>query len=155
WVLRILSACGRGLLVKFIRSFVMRKDVLGMMVSCALAAGGTGGGGSGSHEAGSDDPEALKVEVYEWLGDGRGKMAMDSLLLLLRERVPDIQFVGPQYDTLDPPAKELPLRIAAGNPPDSFQSIGGGDLGEWAQKGALAPLDALAADQGWATVFPE
>jgi glucose/mannose transport system substrate-binding protein len=132
----------------------MRKSALGVVASCFLAAGVVGCGGSASDAPGGVDSEVHELEVYDSMSDGRDKMAMDSLLSVLRARMPDIVLTGPQYGATDQPRQgTLSDWIAAGAPPDSFETIGGQDLREWAQTGALAPLDALATEQMWAGAF--
>ncbi len=45
------------------------------------------------------------------------------------------------------------MRMAAGNPPDSFQVVSGSDLNGWIGQGALVPPTDIATDQGWGSVF--
>jgi len=47
----------------------------------------------------------------------------------------------------------LRARVTAGDPPTAVQMLGFA-IQDWAAEGALANLDALAAEQGWADVVP-
>jgi glucose/mannose transport system substrate-binding protein len=106
---------------------------------------------------GSDDttPEGpKKLEVYSWLVSGAEGTALTNLFDVLKAAQPGIDIVNAAQAHPDDARKELPMRIANGNPPDSFQAIGGADLMEWAMnKHALEPLDGLAAQQGWDAAF--
>jgi len=48
----------------------------------------------------------------------------------------------------------LRARVTAGDPPTAVQMLGF-SIQDWAAEGALANLDDLAAEQGWADVVPE
>src|SRR5690242_9200833 len=80
----------------------MRKSVLGVVASCFVAAGVVGCGGSASEAPVGVDSDVNKLEVYDSMSDGRDKMAMASLLSVLRARMPDIVLTGPQYDSPRP-----------------------------------------------------
>ena len=47
----------------------------------------------------------------------------------------------------------LRARVTAGNPPTAVQLLGF-DILDWAEEGALADLNAVAADEGWDAVVP-
>lgn len=47
----------------------------------------------------------------------------------------------------------LRARVTAGNPPTAVQMLGF-DIQDWAEEGALADLNAVAADEGWDAVVP-
>jgi glucose/mannose transport system substrate-binding protein len=106
----------------------------------------------------SDDSTATgpkKLEVYSWLVSGAEGTALENLFGVLRDNVPGIEILNAAQGRSDEARKELPMRMAAGNPPDSFQAIGGADLLEWQKKGSLEPLDTLADQQGWREAFGE
>ena len=48
----------------------------------------------------------------------------------------------------------LRARVTAGNPPTAVQMLGF-DILDWAEEGALADLNAVAAEEGWDDVVPE
>jgi glucose/mannose transport system substrate-binding protein len=48
----------------------------------------------------------------------------------------------------------LRARVTAGNPPTAVQMLGF-DILDWAEEGALADLNAVAAEEGWDAVVPE
>src|SRR5437870_2398620 len=97
--------------------------------------------------------EPRYLEVKTWLTGARGNDAMDALFALLRVRDPDILFVSPESQRSET-AIGLQERLAEGVPPDSFQAIGGADIGGYIREGVLAPLDTTAAAEEWATVLP-
>src|SRR5439155_24148576 len=102
----------------------------------------------------TDEPAApKKLEVYSWLTSGAEQTALNNLFDVMRTRDVGIDIVNAAQGRSDLARAELPQRMAAGNPPDSFQAIGGADLGEWQKKGTLESLDSIAAEQGWATAF--
>jgi glucose/mannose transport system substrate-binding protein len=96
----------------------------------------------------------MKLEVYTWLVSGTEGMAFGLLIDELRRRYPRIEIVNESSSPIEL-RSGLPGRIAAGNPPDSFQIIIGHDTAMWGDQGALEPIDTLAAAQGWPQVFPK
>jgi glucose/mannose transport system substrate-binding protein len=115
----------------------------------ATAAVGCGS----SDDTGNTGPK--KLEVYSWLTTGVEKIALDNLFDAMRANVPGVEITNAAQDRSEIARAELPMRMANGNPPDSFQAIGGADLGEWVKRGSLEPLDSIAAEQGWSTAFPQ
>jgi glucose/mannose transport system substrate-binding protein len=109
--------------------------------------------GCGSDDSGGTDTTVKKLEVYSWLVSGAEGTALENLFKVLEDRVPGINIVNAAQGRSDEARKELPMRMAAGNPPDSFQAIGGADLGEWVKKNSLEPLDAIADAEGWRGAF--
>jgi glucose/mannose transport system substrate-binding protein len=99
------------------------------------------------------DTGPKKLEVYSWLVTGAEETALNNLFDVMRANVPGVQILNAAQGRSDEARKELPIRMAAGNPPDSFQAIGGADLLEWQKKGSLESLDALADQQGWRAAF--
>jgi glucose/mannose transport system substrate-binding protein len=115
----------------------------------ATAAVGCGS----SDDSSTEGPK--KLEVYSWLVTGAEETALNKLFDVMRARVPGVEIVNAAQGRSDQARAELPMRLANGNPPDSFQAIGGADLGEWAvNRSALEPLDTIATEQGWETAFP-
>jgi len=102
----------------------------------------------------SDDEEQPKaLEIYSWLTSGSEKAALDALLAEVTKAQPGIQITNSAFGRTEPAQKELPMRIQAGNPPDSFQVVGGVPLFEWIRQNSLEPLDSLASAQGWEAAF--
>jgi glucose/mannose transport system substrate-binding protein len=97
----------------------------------------------------------MKLEVYTWLVSGAEGMAFNLLIDELRRRYPRIEILNSSLPYPPEQQAELPKRIAAGNPPDSFQIIIGRDTRMWGDQGVLEPIDALSGAQGWAQVFPK
>jgi glucose/mannose transport system substrate-binding protein len=106
----------------------------------------------------SDDttaPGEKKLEVYSWLVTGAEETALENLFKVVQDRVPGINIVNAAQGRSDEARKELPMRMANGNPPDSFQAIGGADLLEWQKKNSLETLDDIAAAEGWQAAFED
>jgi len=123
---------------------------LSSSLSLALVAAAVGCGSS------DDETQPKQLEIYSWLTSGSEKAALDALLAKVSEAQPGIQITNAAQDRSDIAQKELPDHIRAGNPPDSFQVVGGAPLKEWIRQGALEPIDSLAAAQNWnsGTAFP-
>lgn len=96
---------------------------------------------------------AQEVEVLHWWTSGGEAAALN----VLRE-----DLAGGGIGWTDMPVAGgggsdamtvLRARVTAGDPPTAVQMLGF-SIQDWAAEGALANLDALAADQGWAEVVP-
>src|SRR4051794_13576237 len=85
------------------------------------------------------DTESHRFELYSWLSSGREYHAVNVLYDLLRQRDPGIYIVGTGDTSVfrfqAGAGAELSRRIAEGNPPDSFQTIGGADLFSYVEMG--------------------
>jgi glucose/mannose transport system substrate-binding protein len=78
--------------------------------------------------------------------------ALNDLLGVLRKQDPGITVIDP-YESNEHQFN-LTLALENGFPPDTYQVVSGKDLDGWIDKGVLAPIDALAAAEGWASVIP-
>ncbi len=96
---------------------------------------------------------AQEVEVLHWWTSGGEAAALN----VLRE-----DLAGGGIGWTDMPVAGgggsdamtvLRARVTAGDPPTAVQMLGFA-IQDWAAEGALANLDALAAEQGWADVVP-
>src|SRR5262249_10288285 len=97
-----------------------------------------------------------KLEIYSWYVTGSEKTALNALLDEVQKCLPGVSIVNAAQDRLDIAMAELPIRLANGNPPDSYQTIAGGsELGMHATQGATEPLDTLSAQEGWPAAMPK
>ncbi|MFJ1703452.1 ABC transporter substrate-binding protein [Kitasatospora sp. NPDC088346] len=97
-----------------------------------------------------------QFELYSWWTDGPEQHGLLALLADFRGRAPQLScYNGARIGraTADPKA-ELGRRLAAGDPPDSFQWHAGAELADLAAAGRLTALDGLYRQEGWAATFP-
>ena len=97
---------------------------------------------------------AENVEVLHWWTSGGEAAALNVLKQDLEgqgigwQDMPVAGGGGTQAMTV------LRARVTSGNPPTAVQMLGF-DILDWANEGALADLNALAATEGWNDVVPE
>lgn len=97
---------------------------------------------------------AADVEVLHWWTSGGEAGALNVLKQDLEKQgigwqdMPVLAGGGTQAMTV------LRARVTAGNPPSAVQLLGF-DITDWAEEGALANLDDVAAKGGWDAVVPE
>jgi len=80
------------------------------------------------------------------------------MIAIWKEMYPDIEFINAAVaGGAGSNAKAvLATRLAAGDPPDSWQGHAGQELiGAYVEAGQLEPLDELYAANGWYDIFPE
>ena len=102
-----------------------------------------------------DDPD--QVEVFTWWATGPEKVGLDALVDVFADQHPDIRFVnasvaggaGSNAKTV------LAQRLAAGDPPDTFQAHAGAELTDYIEAGQLQDLGDFYAEHGLDAVFPE
>jgi len=118
-------------------------------VSLALAACGPGPG------ADPDDPD--QVEVFTWWATGTEKVGLDELVAVFAQHHPGIRFVNAAVaGGAGSNAKNvLAERLAAGNPPDTFQAHAGAELTDYIEAGQIRDLSRFYAENGLDDVFPE
>ncbi|WP_371498711.1 ABC transporter substrate-binding protein [Kitasatospora sp. NBC_00374] len=97
-----------------------------------------------------------QLELYSWWTDGPEQNGLLALLADFKGRAPLLSCYNGARDSraaADPQA-ELARRLAAGDPPDSFQCHAGAELADLVAAGRLTGLDGLYRQEGWATQFP-
>src|SRR5437899_4055554 len=95
--------------------------------------------GCSSSTSAPSAPQSKTLEVYSWLTSGSEKSALDSLFSVMRSEESSVAIINAAQDRSEIAQKELPERLAKGNPPDAFQVVSGTGLYEWVDKGALEP----------------
>lgn len=96
------------------------------------------------------------LEIYHWWTAPGEREAADAMKAALAAKFPDIVW------TEDPVAggggsnlrAVLQSRLAAGNYPDTWQTLGGAELKNYVDSGYLKPLDALYKKLGYDKVIP-
>lgn len=130
---------------------VLKSRLLSLAPVIALAIGTTA---CGSDDTDGDSTEVKQLEIFSWLTAGSEKSSLDKLLGVVQTRVPGIQIRNAAQDEPQTARDLLKERMAQNLPPDSFQVISGADIKEWIKKGALEPIDSLAASEGWNNSIP-
>ncbi|RKX45102.1 MAG: ABC transporter substrate-binding protein, partial [Thermotogae bacterium] len=90
-----------------------------------------------------------KLVIYHWWTAGGERQAIDKLFELFKKAYPDIEIVenpivGGGGTTLRTVLMGL---LAAGMPPDTFQSLSGADLKNYVDGGYLTPVDDIWNEQ--------
>jgi glucose/mannose transport system substrate-binding protein len=136
---------------------MMRRSRQFAAAVAVLAAGSLGlaACGSGSTPSGSKAP--TKLEIYSWWtgpGESAGLLAM---IKDFQRKNPGVQVIneavaGGAGQNAKP---QLRNRIAAHNPPDSFQWHAGAETTDFAKQGVLQPLDSFYQQNGLNSVYPK
>lgn len=99
-------------------------------------------------------PLAGEVEVLHWWTSGGEAAALNVLKQDLEGQGvgwKDMPVAGGGGESA---MTVLRARVTAGNAPTAVQMLGF-DISDWAKEGALADLNAVAAEQGWDAVVPD
>jgi glucose/mannose transport system substrate-binding protein len=101
------------------------------------------------------------VEIYSWWTAGSEKAALHAFLDEYGKKYPNVTATNAAEQSSTTAQADLKKRMAAGNPPDTFQVNGGDELlqyvvtnGQDASQSKLENLDSLAAQQKWSTIIP-
>jgi glucose/mannose transport system substrate-binding protein len=101
-------------------------------------------------------PEERKIEIFHWWTGPGEREAADAMFAALADAYPDIEVVENPVAGGGGVSHRVVLqgRIAAGIPPDTFQTLGGAELKAYVDGGALQPLDGLWEELGYYDVVP-
>jgi glucose/mannose transport system substrate-binding protein len=97
------------------------------------------------------------LEVFSWFTSGSEQKALTALFGQVTSQHTDIPIANIVNAAQADPTNAQTLlaqRMAAGNPPDSFQVVSGSDLQAWVGKQSLEPLTDVEQAQGWGSVIP-
>ncbi len=102
------------------------------------------------------EPEERKLEIFHWWTGPGEREAADAMFKALHEKYPDIEVIENPVAGGGGVSHRVVLqgRIAAGLPPDTFQTLGGAELKAYVDGGALEPLDDLWAELDYRSVIP-
>ncbi|MER8183034.1 ABC transporter substrate-binding protein [Kitasatospora sp. NPDC094015] len=133
---------------------IRRRELL-LGVPAAGAATLLAGYGSAGARAPGPGPTG-QLELYSWWTDGPEQNGLLALLTAFKGRAPLLTCYNGARSSraATRPQAELERRLAAGDPPDTFQCHAGAELTELVAAGRLAGLDELYHRQGWADLFP-
>jgi glucose/mannose transport system substrate-binding protein len=101
--------------------------------------------------------ENKQLEVFSWWTSGGEAVALDALFKVYRQKNPDVEvsnaaIIGGGGSAARP---VLQTRLAAGNPPDTWQTHSGHELLHYVQAGYCVPVTILYQSEGWDRVMPE
>lgn len=97
-----------------------------------------------------------QLEIYHWWTAPGEREAADAMFAALKAKYPDIKVVenpSPGGGGVNQRVV-LQSRIAAGDYPDTFQTLGGAELKNYVDSGVLEPLDDLWKQLDYAKVIP-
>jgi glucose/mannose transport system substrate-binding protein len=102
------------------------------------------------------EPEAPELEIFHWWTGPGERQAADAMFAALNAAYPEVTVVENPVAGGGGVSHRVVLqgRMAAGLPPDTFQTLGGAELKQYVDGGALEPLDDLYAELGYADVIP-
>ncbi len=102
------------------------------------------------------EPKQLKLEIFHWWTAPGEREAADAMFKAFHDKYPDIQIVENPVPGGGGVSHRVVLqsRIIAGIPPDTFQTLGGAELKNYVDSGALQPLDDLWKELNYASVIP-
>ncbi|RPI58868.1 MAG: extracellular solute-binding protein, partial [Chloroflexi bacterium] len=102
------------------------------------------------------EPEARQLEIFHWWTGPGEREAADAMFEALNAAYPDIEVVENPVAGGGGVSHRVVLqgRMAAGIPPDTFQTLGGAELKAYVDGGALEPLDELWEELGYRDVIP-
>jgi glucose/mannose transport system substrate-binding protein len=103
-------------------------------------------------------PEGDAVEVFTWWTAGGEAEGLDAMIDVFNDRYPEYDFVNAAVAGGAGTAARAVLasRLAAGDPPSSWQGHAGAELiGTYVAADQLEPLNFLFEEEGWLDVLPE
>lgn len=124
----------------------------GLLAACGSAPSGSGGTApkADSGGAGNAAPEAKKPEPapggqtielrYPWWGNVARHEKYNKLMDMFEQQNPGVKVIR-EPGSWDDYWKKLPTQTAGGTPPDILQFTTVGQMPEYADKGAMLPLD--------------
>lgn len=124
---------------------------IAVVTSAALVLAGCSIGG----DAGSDPNNPNQVEAITWWASGTEKTALYDLVDVFTQANPDIQFIDASVRGAGgaKARKSIAARLAADNPPDTFQAAAGAALSDYVADGELQDLTTFYADNGLTDVY--
>lgn len=123
-----------------LRRFLMTGGLLLSFVGCSSDEASEGTEGS--------------LEIFSWLTAPGEREALEVLFDQLKETYPDLLVTNAAASDPTNARDRLQARMREGEPPDSFQAVGGKDLMLWIDQGKMSRIDALVEKNGWTDVFP-
>jgi glucose/mannose transport system substrate-binding protein len=129
---------------------VLRVLFLGLvLVALALPAAGYSGKSSAA--------QAGELEVFSWWTGGGEAAGLTKVIAIWKKENPNIKFVNSAIagGAGTNAQAVLAQRLAANDPPDSFQGHAGAELQDYIKARDLEPIDFLYRQQGFGKFFPK
>ncbi|MDR2114642.1 MAG: ABC transporter substrate-binding protein, partial [Bifidobacteriaceae bacterium] len=115
----------------------------------SLAACGSKDNGGGSKKS---SPE---VEVFTWWTTGSEAQGLEALQGVLKDKYPDLKFINGGTAGGGGSAKDVLIsRMAANDPPDSFQAHAGAEMMDYIESGQVQDVGGLYDEFGLNEAFP-
>jgi glucose/mannose transport system substrate-binding protein len=114
--------------------------------------------GDDSDPGGSPGDQTDTVEVFSWWTAGGEADGLEAMIAVFNEQYPEYEFVNAAVAGGAGTAARAVLasRLAAGDPPSSWQGHAGQELiGTYVAADQLEPLNFLFEEEGWLDVLPE
>src|ERR1700693_943983 len=101
--------------------------------------------------------ENKQLEVFSWWTSGGEAVALDALFKVYKQKNPDVDVSNAAITGGGGSAARpvLQTRLAAGNPPDTWQTHSGHELLHYVQAGYCVPVTILYQSEGWGKVGPK
>ncbi len=101
-------------------------------------------------------PKPKRLEIFHWWTAPGEREAADAMFAAFKAKHPDVEIVENPVPGGGGVSHRVVLqsRIIAGIPPDTFQTLGGAELKNYVDSGALQPLDDLWKELNYAAVIP-
>jgi glucose/mannose transport system substrate-binding protein len=99
-----------------------------------------------------------QLEVFSWWTSGGEAMALEALFNVYKYKYPGVEVLNAAVTGGGPLAARpvLQTRLAAGDPPDTWQVHPGHELfGQYVQAGYCDPLTVLYRSEGWDRIVPQ
>lgn len=100
---------------------------------------------------------STELEVFSWWTGGGEAAGLEKVIGIWKRQNPSVKFVNAAVaGGAGSNAKAvLAQRLAAGDPPDSFQGHAGAELQDYIKAGQVEPLDTIYRQFGFAKVMPK
>jgi glucose/mannose transport system substrate-binding protein len=124
-----------------------------LLAACGQPPAAPQGGATPTGQAGGG---ARRLEIYHWWTAPGEREAADAMFKALKAKYPDIEVVenpNPGGGGVNQRVV-LQSRIAAGDYPDTFQTLGGAELKNYVDSNVLQPLDDLYKELNYSAVIP-
>jgi glucose/mannose transport system substrate-binding protein len=134
-----------------------RALALAAVAVLALAACGDDKKEGAGGNAGTPGAKAAgKVEVFSWWTGGGEAKGLEAMIADFKKNYPDVQFINAAVaGGAGTNAKAvLASRLAANDPPDSFQGHAGAELSDYIKAGQVEDLTFLYEQEKWKDIFP-
>jgi len=99
-----------------------------------------------------------QLEVFSWWTSGGEAVALEALFKVYKQKNPGVEVLNAAVTGGGGSAARpvLQTRLAAGNPPDTWQVHPGHELfGQYVQAGYCVPVTVLYQSEGWDRVVPQ